>query len=144
MQEAGRSLKAFNDSPGEFICRPANTPLIEGEIMKKKLSILASLATLFAGPSAFAINAGSRTIEQIGCHTDGNLCFVLVSGNPAGSPSCFGTTFAWDSKSVNGREVLSLLTAAFHSGKTVRFELGAGCSPLQVDLPTIMWINVEK
>ena len=112
--------------------------------MKTKFQLFFLIGTLFFSSSALAIDSGPRLLQQIGCYTHTNVCFVVVSGTAVGPAECPSNTFVWDSKSANGRETLSLLNAAFHNNKSVQFNLDDQCSLLQNNVPGVAWTNVGQ
>ncbi len=70
----------------------------------------------------------SGAITGIGCQTVNNICFVTLSGAPAGPPGCVQNDVRWDSANTpNGTVAIAQLTAAYLSGKQVYINIDNSC-----------------
>ena len=105
-------------------------------------SIAIALFLFTISKNSIAESSGLREIERIGCHLSDSTCFVEISGNPVGPESCRSTSIRWNNDSAaNGKEMLSLLMAAFAAGKQVNFNIVGSCYGTY---PTFSYINIYK
>ncbi|MGK3962892.1 hypothetical protein WMF38_01705 [Sorangium sp. So ce118] len=114
--------------------------------MRLYLSMLACTMFALAIPSKASAEAtGQRQILQIGCHLNDDICYVTISGSAAGPSRCRSTSIRWNSQSsTNGKNLLSLLTAAYLAGKKVNFAVSdSACFSDQPTYPTFDYANVE-
>lgn len=113
-------------------------------LAKIKYIVMVGGIMLFTTGATAMENTGDRKILAMGCHTHDRICFVSIDGEAIGpEPSCTSNSLRWSADSdVNHNETFSLLTAAFLSGKTVRFNLESECFSLQAAYPTIRYFYV--
>lgn len=99
---------------------------------------------LFSTESYAAGHTGSRKIVDMGCHLGDDTCYVTLDSNIA-QGNCAATTAAsvrWSSSSVGGRNALTLLTAAYMSGKRVSFYITDACYNSQSSFATFGFYTI--
>jgi hypothetical protein len=107
--------------------------------------LLSAMVLVSAAGEARASGTGPRQIRSIGCHLVDNTCYVEISGGNVGPTGCQSTSLRWNQKADgNGQSILSLLTAAFQSGKAVSFEIrDTACYLYQPLYPTFTYIYLQ-
>ncbi|WP_157945980.1 hypothetical protein [Vibrio gangliei] len=89
--------------------------------------------------------SGYRNIKLIGCHKGDNTCYVTIDGEKVGPTACQSDSLRWNTeKDANGKEIFSLLNAAFFSGKKVSFAVSDSCYLYQDAFPTFNYINISN
>jgi len=103
------------------------------------------LAMIIAQTMVFAQTGGTgkRYIESIGCHKFDSTCYVWISGDPVGKDECSNKSVRWSTDDENGKQILSLLTSAYLSGKRAMFEISR-CYPNQNEFPTFSHMKLFK
>lgn len=104
-----------------------------------------ALLTLLAVPGpAFAGYSEGRTIWQLGCQLGADICWAYLD-TAVGPPSCKSDSIRWQPSTTNGREMLTLLHAAFLAGKKVGFWVADDrCFSPQPAFPTFDFATVYK
>ena len=104
------------------------------------------LAALCAMPMlANAITLTSpRAIVAMGCHQDGNICYVTLAGAPVGPASCTQNSVRWVGNDAGGKLTLSMLTAAFLANKNVVLAITDQCFTPQPIFPTLLYYNIHN
>lgn len=107
--------------------------------MKKSL-VYASIAAATAALSLLAPAASARTITgakisdlRVAYWGDDKVGVTVTGGTSSGSIGCtptsgFNTTFLFNTGQQSGRNMLSVLTAAYLAGKTVDMVGGSACT----------------
>lgn len=115
--------------------------LPNGDIMNRAMLLLAVVIAL-AVPGQAQANTGLRTITNLGCHMHDTTCWVEISGPPVGPANCRANQLRFNSNSPNGKNLFSLMTAAFLAGKQVNFLVpDNACYQDQPSFPTFYWTN---
>ncbi len=116
-------------------------------MFKKYILIISTflLSIVFFNSVAQAAgHTGSRKIVDMGCHLGDDTCYVTLDSNIA-QGNCAATTAAsvrWSSSSVAGRNALTLLTAAYMSGKRVSFYITDACYSSQPSFATFGFYTI--
>jgi hypothetical protein len=107
-----------------------------------ELIIVTTLAAFSASTPA-AENTGQRTIVDMGCDNVDSVCYIDISGAPAGaSTGCSSNLIQWDSlNDPNGKNTYAALMAAFISGKQVNVYINS-CFAARPAYPTIWYFNI--
>jgi len=91
-----------------------------------------------------AASTGYRKIYNFGCHNTDNTCYAYLEGEVVGPDACKANSVRWNVKNdANGQATLSLVAAAFFSGKKVSFNLLDTCYPNQANFPAVGYINIQ-
>ena len=111
--------------------------------MKKLIPTLGLFAALILNSTAHAAaSTGARNITSIGCHLGSTTCYADIDGSFVGPATCSSYSLRWDSNTTNGKEILSLLTAAYMANKKVSFYVIDTCYTGQTMYPTFAFINL--
>jgi hypothetical protein len=109
--------------------------------MKNTLLMSAALLTLALPGAALATPTGLRTITDVGCHHNNEVCWVNISGAPVGPAACSNNNIRF-STAQYGKNTLSLLTAAFLAGRQVNIEVqDSACFAGDLRFPTLNWLG---
>ncbi|MCB1214378.1 MAG: hypothetical protein KDK66_02760 [Deltaproteobacteria bacterium] len=114
------------------------------KIKKIILSLFISILSL-SPATVFAIDypTGLRTITRVGCHINSNICFANLAGDFVGVPSqCEATSVRWETTNPNGKEMLSMIMAAYVAGKKIDFMIDSCFGP-QPTFPTFRYAITE-
>ncbi|MFY0563292.1 hypothetical protein ACN28E_05565 [Archangium lansingense] len=109
--------------------------------MNRAMLLSAVVVALALPGQAQATGTGLRTITNIGCHLNNNTCWVDISGSAVGPANCRATSIRFNITAPNGKNIFSLMTAAFLAGKQVSFELPDTCYVDQPIYPTLTYMN---
>jgi hypothetical protein len=108
-----------------------------------KLLASFTATAIFSLPVFAGENTGPRSITDMGCDNVDSICYINISGPPAGgSLGCSSNYIEWNSiNDANGKNTYAALLAAFASGKQVNVYIGA-CLAARPSYPTIWYFNV--
>lgn len=111
--------------------------------MKRKMLLSAAVMALALPLPAMATSTGLRNVTDVGCHLGNEVCWVIISGAAVGPlTSCTTNNIRFSTASPNGKNVLSLLTAAFLAGRQVSIEVqDTACFAGDLRFPTLSWIG---
>ena len=110
--------------------------------MNRALLLSSIIATLALPGQSLAGYTGLRTITNVGCHLNDTTCWVEIAGPAVGPEICRNNNLRFSTNSPNGKNILSLVTAAFLAGKQVNLNFpDTTCYADQSPFPTIYWLN---
>ena len=90
-----------------------------------------------------ALATDKRTITSMGCSMHEATCWVVISGAAVGPPSCRINALRFSLNSVNGQNILSLVTDAYLAGRKVEFDVDyTTCFGPQPSFPTFRSITL--
>lgn len=109
---------------------------------------MSKLSLFFVICLPFYVNAqtgdtGAREITSIGCHKEDNTCYFQISGSTVGPSACNDITLRFNSElDKNGKNTLSLLTAAYFANKKVILNVVDKCYLYQPTFPTFNYFTI--
>lgn len=111
--------------------------------VSKSVVLAVVLGSTISSMASACEHSGSRTIQSIGCHADGTVCYMTVDGAAVGAASCMSNNIRWSGADQAGRTTLSLLYGAFLAGRKVDLCVDtSGCFAAQPLYPTFHWYYV--
>jgi len=110
--------------------------------MKSYLNAVLMVTAIYAGTS-YAEETVERDIITMGCHKENGNCFMEINGEPVGPSECIANSVRFNILSDKNAEAsFTLLSAAFFSGKKVRFTISDQCYSQQNTFPTFTRFQV--
>lgn len=113
------------------------------KVLRRLIKLMTGLAlTVFMG-TAKAEEGINLTIQDITCSAESSWCAIRVDRNFS-CPGRTGSDLAFDAATVHGKNVLSLATLAFATGKKVHIATPGTCFGMSPWSPMLGWLKVSR